>query len=523
MRIRGPGRHLGAAANRRKDRIPMGITRPPRKALTRGLLPLAAAAAVSAAVLVPSFGGASSHRESPALLEDPTADTTDLYAFRSPEAPSTVTLIGNWIPMQEPHGGPNFYLFSDTARYNLNVDRTGDGRWDVRYQYRFTTRAPKSDAAGYLYTDPSGNVLVKQVYDLYRITRDSDGDVTSTKRIARNRATSPNNSGPKSIPAYATFRQQAVHSLKGGVKTFAGQADDPFFVDLGMIFDLVNLDKPGRAGIGFGNAGNGVDSVARYNVHTIALQVPISDVKGKGDVIGVFASTERPVTEHVVTKRSRTVQGVRVATRAVTKRTTWTQVSRLGNPLVNEVVIPRYLKDQWNADDPSTDAEYRKHYRQPFVAAALNALFPTLGLNIPEKGRADVATGLLNGLDLSALGLADNSTGKTSADLLRLNVTTPVSASPKPLGEIQGDPQGFPNGRRLADDVVDAELRIIGGNLFNLVGGTANKLPLGDGVNQNDVAFEAAFPYVAPAHDGFTTAPPHYRAEPAAPAVGPLP
>ena len=120
----------------------MGTTPSAKKRFARIFVPLAATAAISAAVLVPTFGGASSHREAPAILEDPTADTTDLYAFRSPDAPDTVTIIGNWIPFQEPHGGPNFYLFSDTARYNLNVDRTGDGKWDVRYRYQFTTRAP---------------------------------------------------------------------------------------------------------------------------------------------------------------------------------------------------------------------------------------------------------------------------------------------------------------------------------------------------------------------------------------------
>ena len=301
------------------------------------------------------------------------------------------------------------------------------------------------------------------------------------------------------------------------LKTFAGQADDPFFGDIGMIFDLVNLDKPGRANIGTGNIGSGVDSIARYNVSTIALQVPISDLKPKnGNVIGVYASTDRPVKSYTAVRRANGNAGVKTTT-------TWKQVSRLGNPLINEVVIPRFLKDKWNASDPSGDKQFRTYYRTPFVAAALNALFPTLGLNIPEKDRADVATGLLNGLDLSSLGLANNSTGKTSADLLRLNLTTPVTASPKPFGEIQGDAAGFPNGRRLGDDVIDIELRVIGGNLFGLVGGKANSLPLGDGVNQNDVPFDTAFPYVAPANDGFSTTPPHYRLEPPAPAVGPLP
>ena len=494
----------------------MGTTPWKKKRFARYFIPLAATAAISAAVLVPTFGGASSHREAPALLEDPTADNTDLYAFRSPDAPDTVTIIGNWIPFQEPHGCPNFYLFSDTARYNLNVDQTGDGKWDVRYRYQFITRAPKSAAAGYLYTSPTGEVLVKQFYSVFRDTRNAAGKVTS-KRIARNRVTSPNNSGPKSIPNYATFRQQAIHTLPGGLKSFAGQADDPFFGDIGMIFDLVNLDKPGRANIGTGNVGNGVDSIARYNVSTIALQVPISDLKPKnGNVIGVYASTDRPVKSFTAVRRGNGNVGVKTTT-------TWKQVSRLGNPLINEVVIPRFLKDKWNASDPSGDNQFRTYYRTPFVAAALNALFPTLGLNIPEKDRADVATGLLNGLDLSSLGLANNSTGKKSADLLRLNVTTPVTASPKPLGEIQGDAAGFPNGRRLGDDVIDIELRVIGGDLFGLVGGKANSLPLGDGVNQNDVPFDSAFPYVASANDGFSTTPPHYRLEPPAPAVGPLP
>ncbi len=494
-----------------------------RKGLLKAAIPLAGIAALGAALLVPSFGGASSHREAPALLEDPTADVTDLYFFRSPERPDTATLIANWIPFEEPHGGPNFYLFSENARYNLNVDQNGDGKWDLRYQYRFDTDAPESDAAGYLYSDPTGNVLVKQTYDLYEIRRGAKTQVS--RRIAKDVPVAPNNTGPKSLPGYAQLRTAAITSTKGGIRTFAGQADDPFFVDLGMIFDLVNLDKPGRAGIGFGNQGNGVDSLARYNVHSVALQVPISTLRGrsKTPVVGVFASTERPVQRYAVQTRHKMVKGVRVKTQKTRMWTEWKQVSRLGNPLVNEVLIPRYQKDRWNASDPSGDKKFAKYYEAPFPAAALNALFPTLNLNIPEKGRKDVAAALLNGLDLTGLGLANNSTGTVQADLLRLNLDTPVSADPKPFGEIQGDPQGFPNGRRLADDVVDIELRVIGGNLFNLVGGTANSLPLGDGVNRNDVAFESSFPYVAPASDGFSTEPPHYRTEPAAPPVGPLP
>lgn len=482
----------------------------------RVAVPLTVAALAAAAVTVPALAPASSHREAPAILEDPTADNTDLYVFRSPDRQDTATIIGNWIPMEEPSAGPNHYLFSTSARYNLNVDQTGDGKWDLRYQYRFRTSAPKSDAAGYVYAFPAGTVVVSQTYDLFEQKRNGKG-VVRERRLARNVPVSPNNPGPKSLPNYADYFRGAVRPGSGGISTFAGPTDDPFYADLGMTFDLVNLDKPGRANIGTGNAGNGVDSLSRYNVHTIAIQVPISSLKGRSAAVGVYASTERPVkTAAIVRRRGK----------AVIKATTqWRQVSRLGNPLINEVIIPRYKKDAWNSSDPSTDAKYEKYYTSPFVAGALNTLFPSLNLNIPTTGRAELSAALLNGVDLTSLGLANNTTGKVKADLLRINLDTPVSAAPKPLGALQGDPQGFPNGRRLTDDVIDIELRVIGGALFNLVPGQkANKLPLGDGVIQNDAPFQGAFPYVAPAHDGFnTTNPVKNRVEPAAPAVGPLP
>ena len=488
-----------------------------RRGLAKTLLPLAVTSLVGAAILVPTFGSGSSHREAPGILEDPTADNTDVYFFRSPDRPDTATIVANWIPLEEPHAGPNYYLFSDNARYNLNVDKNGDGKWDTRYSYRFTTTDTPADAAGYLYVGPDGKLLVNQTYDLVRHSRDARGKVTSEK-IGAGLPTAPNNPGPKSLPNYTALFDGASQSVQGGIRTFAGNTDDPFFVDLGTTFDLVNLDKPGRTNIGFGNQGGGVDSLARYNVHSVALQVPIAQLKGASDVVGVWASTDRPYTKVVVTKGDHTKKGKKSKTKVKTM-TQWRQVSRLGNPLINEVVIPRYLKDRWNGEEPATDAKYDKYYTSPFVGAALNALFPTLNLNIPTTGRADISGALLNGLDLTGLGLANNSTGAVKADMLRLNLSTPVNPTPKPLGALQGDPQGFPNGRRLTDDVVDIELRVIGGALFS----PANKLPLGDGVNANDKAFSATFPYLPQPHDGFTTNPPHYRTEPAAPAVGPLP
>lgn len=481
-----------------------------RKALAAvGVSALAAAGAV--VFTTADSGSASSHREAPAILEDPTADNTDVYFFRSPERQNSATIIANWLPFQEPMGGPNFYLFSPDARYNLNVDRNGDGKWDLRYQYRFKTRAVRSAAAGYLYSSPAGTPIVRQVYDLFEVTRGNKGN-ERFRKIAANRPVAPNNTGPKSMPNYEVLRQQAVVRVRGGLQSFAGQADDPFFVDLGMLFDNVNLMSPGRPDIGTGNQGNGVDTASAYNVLSVALQVPNTKLTGSGNsIVGVYASTERPVKKLV---------GKGANKRLTTE---WVQVSRLGNPLINEVVIPRFRKDAWNAGSPADDNRFSQFYRRPFVGSALNALFPQLNLNIPETGRTDIEAALLNGLDLRQLGLANNSTGKTKADLLRLNLATPVSENPAAMGALQGDPQGFPNGRRLTDDVVDIELRVIGGALFNLVGGEANKLPLGDGVNQNDVPFEPVFPYVAPAHDGFFTEPPHWREEPPAEPVGPLP
>lgn len=419
-----------------------------KRRVSRTVLPLAVAAAASAAVLVPMYGGASSHREAPAILEDPTADNTDVYFFRSPERQDTATIVANWIPFEEPHGGPNFYGFSEDARYNLNVDRNGDGRWDRRYQYRFTNRSPRTDATGYTTVFPPGTPIATQVYDLWEITRTGNGE--QRRRLARNVPTSPNNTGPKSLPNYLNLRGQAVRGARGGVTTWAGQADDPFFVDLGMLFDLVNLDAPGRPGIGTGNAGGGIDSLARYNVHTIAVQVPIPQLKGRGnDIVGVYASTERPVVTHDIRRGTRLVGGRRVPFQTVRERTEFRQVSRLGNPLINEVVIPRHRKDAWNAASPKDDGDFARHYRQPFVGTALNTLFPALNLNIPTSGRTDIEAALLNGLDLRSLGLANNATGKVKADLLRLNLGTPVNPNPMPLGALQGDPQGFPNGRRL--------------------------------------------------------------------------
>src|SRR3954462_3159426 len=263
------------------------------------------AALVAAAIAVPlSFG--SSHREAPLTSIDPTADDTDLYAFTANDAPGALTVVANWIPFEDPAGGPNFYKFDDRARYYINVDNTGDGAPDVRYRFTFKTRIANPNS--FLYALPgvaSINDAKLNVKQTYTVTREiyKNGKERSSKVIARRLPVAPNNVGPKTIPNYAMVADQAVKSLRGGGKVFAGPRDDPFFVDLGQTFDAINF----RPGVGTGNQGGGKDDLAGYNVHSIVLQVPESKVtrnrksvaspSASNAVVGVWASTERRALE----------------------------------------------------------------------------------------------------------------------------------------------------------------------------------------------------------------------------------
>src|SRR3954464_12303993 len=238
------------------------------------------AALIAAAIAVPlSFG--SSHREAPLSSIDPTADDTDLYAFKAKDAPDALTVVANWIPFEDPAGGPNFYKFDDRAHYYINVDNTGDGAPDIRYQFAFKTKIgnPKS----FLYALPgvsSINDAKLNVKQTYTITRElyKNGKERSEKVIARGVPVAPNNVGPRTFPDYNTVAGQAIRSVKGGGKVFAGQRDDPFFVDLGQTFDAINF----RPNVATGNKGGGKDALAGYNVHSIVLQIPEGQVTRDG-------------------------------------------------------------------------------------------------------------------------------------------------------------------------------------------------------------------------------------------------
>jgi hypothetical protein len=433
------------------------------------VLAAAATAALIAALTsqggTPSAAQASSHREAPLISEDPSADNTDTYAFRSPDRPNTVSIIANWIPAEDPAAGPMWYTFSQTARYVVYADKNGDGKPDITWRFRFKNRDPVA--------------FLQNTQQEYTVTR-IDGD--SSRVVGSGLLTPPDNIGPRTTPNYRALAAAGVRDLSDGSKVFAGQRDDGFYGDIGAIFDLVAIRS------GTGATGGGKDFFAGYAVHSIALQVPLSQLdNGSNHVVGVWAATERPVVKVSLAKwRGR---------KLVKKENEWQQVSRLGNPLINEVIIPTPLKDKWNASTPDKDKQFEQYYSSPILAKLLNQLYPQLG-GVQENNRSDLVSVLLTGLKQPNL----NFTGDTRADELRLNLgIAPTAAVGKGnrLGVLGGDLAGFPNGRRLEDDVIDIAERAVGGALIG------KSLPLGDGVDGNDVQYMTTFPYQADPFSGF--------------------
>jgi uncharacterized protein DUF4331 len=412
-------------------------------------------------------GRASSHREAPLISNDPQADHTDVYAFVSPDAPDTVTMIASFNPFEDPAGGPNFFRFGDNVLYEIKIDNNGDGVEDITYQFRFTSQV--SNPNTFLYaTGPitSLDAATRNMYQTYTVTRIDSGRTVFTAGPMR---TMYDNIGPASTPNYGgngsgiyEFRQ-----ADGGVgRVFAGQTDDPFFLDL-RVFDLLYGGNLSEAG---------TDSLAGFNVHSIAIQVPKNSLKAGSPIIGIWSTTSRPAT----------------TTRAAGSETStgsFVQVSRLGMPLVNEVIIPVGQKDRWNGSAPTSDgAGFRSNYTDPEVPKLLQLVY---GIAAPATPRNDFVQVFLTGVP----GLNQPS-GVKEAEMLRLNTDILPTASPARLGVLAADIQGFPNGRRLTDDVVDITLQAAVG----ILGGV--KTTLGDGVDRNDVAFRTTFPYLAFPHSG---------------------
>ena len=452
----------------------------------------------------------SSHREAPEISKDPVADGTDVYAFVSPLRPNSVTLIANFIPMQAPFGGPNFYEFGDDVLYEIHISNKGTARSDIIYQFDFNTRIrnPKT----FLYNTGPITKLSDATWNrpqFYSVTRIKNG----TKQVlGENLRCPPVNVGPRSTPNYGALARGAVRSLPGGRQVFAGQRADAFHVDLGSIFDLGALRPFNEAHLISMPNMNGVNSVQSFNVHTIALQVPTreltrfgnlpTDPMKPGAVIGVWATASR--------RKSRmwnAEQGRYVGTGP------WQQVSRLGNPLVNEVLIPMDEKDEWNARQPYQDSRFTKYVNRPELAALLPVLYPGVFPNLAayNKPRADLNAILHTGIPAGVVPGFQNFTGPTQADMLRLNVAIPPSDNPNNLGLVAGDPAGFPNGRRVDDDVVTIELRAVAGLTIPLVDpsftpdGAASAVQ--DGTTNTNPPTSKSFPYLGTPRGGYQTKP----------------
>jgi Domain of unknown function (DUF4331) len=459
------------------------------RASKRQLLLILVALAISAVALgMIGFSrpaDASSHREAPFISGDQQADATDVYAFRSPDRRDSVTLIANYLPAEEAAAGPNFYKFGDDVLYEINVDNDGDARDDLSFQFRFKSRINNGNT--FLYNtgpitsldDP--NLNQEQFYSV-SVLKDTDHDDSLREGTvkARNLQVAPANVGPVSYPeGYRKVADEARYDIGGGMRVFAGPRDDPFFADLGGIFDLLQ-------GI------EGEDYLADLNVHTLAIQVPIDELTKADETIGVRTTSYRQTTSVLRPIGQPDSQ----LTNPKSSSGPWVQLSRLDMPLVNELVIPLKDKDRWNGSKPRFDGQFGKYVLDPELARLIDAILLPNN-DVPDPPRNDLAAIFLTGIqDLN------KPKGVVPSSQLRLNTAIAPSDTPSRLGILGGDRAGFPNGRRPADDVVDIELRALAG--ATPLTPDFNKAPnnkLGDGVDKNDVPFRNSFPYLADPQD----------------------
>jgi len=461
------------------------------KATYKNILAIAGVMIVAMIVLVagvaPDSLKAASHREAPLIAQDPTADITDFFMFRSyePGHEDKIVLIMDVIPGEEPSSGPNYWNFDPNVRYEFHIDNDMDGRADdVEFFFQFKNQFRGTNAdldlfLSYVALPPitaldgpgSEGLGLRQRYTVTQV-RDGKQFPNGEGLIAV-----PSNVGPRTMPDYDALAAQGIYKGDKGVQLFAGQRDDPFYIDLGAIFDTLNLRSPGT------------DMLSGFNVNTIALEVPVSlltrDGKGPADtkfpVLGAYAATSRRSTTVLRGPRPAQVRG------------SWVQVQRLANPLVNEVIIGTEDKDRWNALDPSQEAVFLDYYQNLRLVTALEAVFgvdaePLLSLvDLLLKYPADTA---------AAEAASTASGGKPNlSELLRLNVTVaPVPlANQNPLTVLGGDNAGWPNGRRPIDDVTDVAIQVVGG---------ANFAGAGDAVNANDRPLPETFPFLATPWDG---------------------
>ena len=426
--------------------------------------------------LAPSASQAASHREAPLISLDPTADISDFFMFRSYEAgkDDKVVLIMDVIPGEEPSSGPNYWNFDPNVLYAFNIDNNGDGKAnDVRFEFEFKSeiRGVNKDLGlflSYVALPPitslngagSEGLGLRQTYTVTMV-KGSNRTVLGKGLFAV-----PSNVGPRTMPDYEALAAQGVYNVKNGVRVFAGQRDDPFYIDLGAVFDTLNLRDPGT------------DMLSGFNVHTIALEVPASlltkDGKGPSNTafptLGSYANTYR--------------RSVRVINEeGENNRDSWVQVQRLANPLVNEAIIGTKDKDRWNRLDPRRESAFVEYYTNPRLATALEVVFG-----------AD-AQPLFDLRDVFLTYTPGDYT--TLSELLRLNISVAPTAlaDQDPLTALgsPADAAGWPNGRRPIDDVTDVAIRVVGG---------ANYLAASDAVQENDMPLPDTFPFLSTPWDG---------------------
>ena len=453
-----------------------------RTAVLAGLTSLAVAGGLITS-LGPVASNASSHREAPLTAADPQIDNTDLYAFVSPDRDNTVTFVSSWIPFEEPAGGPNFYLWAEHTNYDINIDNNGDAKADIVYRWTFKTHYRSGDTfiynTGQVTSLNDADLNVFQTYDLYRIQNGSKTTLLENQKVV------PSRVGDASMPNYDNLFNAGVDQFgKAPAYSWVGQSDDSFFLDL-RVFDLLY-------GADLSEAGH--DTLSGFNVNTMALQIPKGQLRGpKDSVIGIWNTASRPSMRVQNVDGTQSYSGKNV------------QVSRLGNPLVNEVVVPLAFKDYFNGSKPTGDAAYLPKVQDPELPHLLNAVY---GTDVPDSNyakdgiqRADLIQVFLTGVP----GL-NQPKNVTASEMLRLNMDIPPCTSGcSRLGVLGGDLAGFPNGRRLSDDVVDEALRVMLGVLLPDHQAIADTI--GDGVNANDKPFGDAFPYVATPHSGSDTSP----------------
>ncbi|HUJ59498.1 MAG TPA: DUF4331 domain-containing protein [Kofleriaceae bacterium] len=489
----------------------------------------------------PSSGWASSHREAPFITKNPKVDGTDFYMFDSyePGRSGYVTLLANYLPLQDAAGGPNFFGLDPDALYEIHVDNNGDAQEDITFQFAFQQTLSggtgialqigpsgntKSVAVPFVAVGPvsAGNEGSRNVMDTYtlNIIRGPRRTGTSMPVVKTGTSTATfekplDNIGNKTIADYATYASSFIYNVDipgctppagTHARVFVGQRREGFAVNLGQVFDLVNFNTTGAGGLAnvVGAEDQGFNTIANKNITTLALEVPASCLtSGTSTIIGGWTTAS--------VRQARVINPTGTFSEPSREGGPWVQVSRLGMPLVNEVVIGLPDKDKFNGSEPKDDAQFADYVTNPTLPEVLELLFGGAGVRAPTNfPRTDLVTAFLTGVPMV------NADGST-AELLRLNTGVPATAAASQnnygaalcfdpstatanakldLGATGCDPAGFPNGRRPGDDVVDIELRVAMGYLVDTTDAPSSHLPIVDGAGVSSAAFDTTFPYL---------------------------